>query len=294
MHDGLDQAAGLRRLLVANQTRLITIAAGTHGVGRTTMTLNLADALARAGKDVLVLDENLSPDNLSDRLMLPTLRDLFDVAQGRCAVQQAVAHTHGYAVLSSARAMRALGDMAEYDQQRLEQALDEASSGADVMLVDAALLGGPAVVSSSLASGVSVLVVVDGTAAGITESYGLIKRLAVENARMQFEIVVNKVAHAQAAQTVFDNMAKVARRHLAAHLEYMGYIPTDAKLARANQLGRAVVDAFPDAPSARAFLDLSQRLLGMPSGHSERAGVSVMVQSLLRQMRYGESRPVVN
>ena len=294
MHDGLDQAAGLRRLLVANQTRLITVAAGKAGVGRTSMTLNLADALARSGKDVLVLDENLSPNNLSDRLMLSTPRDLFDVAQGRCTVQQAIAHVQGFSVMSSARAMRALCDMAEYDQQRFEQALTDASSGADVMLVDAALLGGPAVVSSSLASGVTLLVVVDATAAGITESYGLIKRLAVENAKLQFEIVVNKVANAQEAQTVFENMAKVARRHLAAHLEYMGYIPNDAKLARANQLGRAVVDAFPNAASAQAFLALSQRLLGMPPEKAEGAGVSVMVKSLLRQMRYGELAQVVN
>lgn len=294
MHDGLDQAAGLRRLLVASHTRLITVAAGKAGMGRTSMTLNLAAALARAGKDVLVLDENLSPDNLVDRMMLSTQRDLFDVAQGRCTVQQAVAHAQGFAVMSSARAMRALGDMAEFDRQRFEQALNEASGGTDVMLVDAALLGGSAVASSSLAAGVTLLVVVDGTAAGITESYALIKRLAVENARLRFGIVVNKVGSAQEAQTVFENMAQVARRHLAAHLEYLGHIPHDAKLARANQLGRAVVEAYPNAASAHAYLALAQRLLGLPQEQDETAGVTVMVQSLLRQMRYGALAQAVN
>lgn len=294
MHDGLDQAAGLRRLLVASQTRLITVAAGKAGVGRTSMTLNLANALARSGKDVLVLDENHSPNNLVDRLMVSIQRDLFDVAQGRCTVQQAVAHVQGFSVMSSARAMRALVDMAEFDRQRFEQALNEVSAGVDVMLVDAALLGGPAVVSSSLASGVTLLVVADATASGITESYALIKRLAVENAKLQFEIVINKAANEQEAKAVFENMATVARRHLAAHLEYMGHIPSDAKLARANQLGRSVVEAFPGSASAQAYLALAQRLWGMPQEQVEAAGVSMMVKSLLRQMRYGMLAQAVN
>src|SRR5487761_1918570 len=97
--NGLDQAEGLRRLLVGNQTRIVTVVAGKAGVGRTSMTINLAAALACSGKDVLVLDENLAPNNLPDRLMLSAPHDLLDVAQGRCAVQQAVLRAQGYTVL---------------------------------------------------------------------------------------------------------------------------------------------------------------------------------------------------
>ena len=59
---GVDQAEGLRRLLVLNQTQVITVVAGKAGVGRTSATINLAAALARSGKDVLVLDENHGPN----------------------------------------------------------------------------------------------------------------------------------------------------------------------------------------------------------------------------------------
>ena len=78
----VDQAEGLRRLLVSNQTRVITVVAGKSGVGRTSMTINLAAALARSGKDVLVLDENHAPNNLLDRLGLYARHDLLDVIQG--------------------------------------------------------------------------------------------------------------------------------------------------------------------------------------------------------------------
>lgn len=283
---GMDQAEGLRRLLVRNQTQVITVVAGKPGVGRTSVTINLAAALARLGKDVLVLDENHAPNNLLDRLGLFARHDLLDVVQGKCAPGGAVLAANGFNVLPTARAMYALAKLNHIEQQRLENALTEASGGADVMLVDAAMLVGQAAVSSSLASGAKLLVVADATASGITESYALIKRLALKNARLQFEIIVNKAGNNQEAKNVFDNMAKVARHHLSARLEYLGYIPADNKFKRAAQLGRSVVDAFPGACSAQSYLALAQKLLCLPVNRDEQeGGISHMMQSLIKQVR---------
>lgn len=292
---GMDQAEGLRSLLMANQTRLITVVAGKQGIGRTSVTINLAAALARSGKDVLVLDENQTPNNLLDRLMLSPHRDLLDVAQGRCAIQQAVMRAQGFSILPAARVMCTLNQLHAVEQQRLEQALTEANIGVDVMLVDAALLQGRLAVSSGLATGVAMLVVVDATASGITGTYTMIKRLALENARLQFVIVVNKADSQQEAMTVFENMANVARNQLSARLEYLGCIPFDAKLQRATQLGRSVVEAFPSSSSARAYLELSQKLSRLPVGQDEPvAGIPAMLQSLIRQMANREMVQVLN
>ncbi|MDP1940150.1 MAG: MinD/ParA family protein, partial [Gallionella sp.] len=161
----------------------------------------------------------------------------------------------------------------------------EASGGVDVMLVDAAMLAGQAVVSSSLASGVRLLVVMEATSSGITESYSLIKRLALENARLRFEIVVNKAANEQTARLVFGNMEKVARSKLAARLDYLGCIPLDDKLKRATQLGRSVVEAFPAANAARSYAALSQKVLQTTMQQDEMAGgISQMMKNLIKQL----------
>ena len=280
-----DQAEGLRRLLVRNQTQVITLVAGQQGLGRTSATLNLAAALSSAGKDVLVLDENSAPNNLTESLGLFARYDLLDVAQGKCQLRDAVLRGKGYAVLPTARAMRALAKLNAAEQQCLENALSEASGGVDVMLVDAAMLAGQAVVSSSLASGVRLLVVMEATSSGITESYSLIKRLALENARLRFEIVVNKATNEQTARLVFGNMEKVARSNLAARLDYLGCIPLDDKLKRATQLGRSVVEAFPAANAARSYAALSQKVLQTTMQQDEMAGgISQMMKNLIKQL----------
>lgn len=294
MHSGLDQAEGLRRLLVSDRIRVISVAAGKRGVGCTSATINLVAALAHYGKDVLVLNENAAPNNLLDQLGLSARFDLLDVALAKCSLNDAMSSGKGYAVLHTARAMQALPKMANSDRQRLGQALDSLSTTVDVVLVDAAIPGMGRVkglpeqgaVSSSLATGTSMLVVADATSSGITASYTLIKRMALENARLRFEIIVNKAGSNEEAKNVFDNMAKVARHHLSARLEYLGCIPTDHKLSRATQLGRSVVEAFPDACSARAYLTLAQKLLCLPVNQDEREdGIERMMQSLLRQAR---------
>lgn len=295
--DGMDQAEGLRRLLVLNQTQVITVVAGQAGVGRTNTTINLAAALARSGKDVLVLDENHGPDNLLDRMGLSAKHDLLDVAQEKCGLCEAVLTAKGFGILPTARAMHALAKLDQAGQQRLENALTEASDGVDVVLVDAAMpvpsqpgrSGKKAdAVSPSLASGGALLVVVEATPSGITESYALIKRLALKNARQQFGIAVNMAGNEQAALTVFENMAKVARRNLSVRLEYLGHIPPDERLECAMQLGRSVVEAFPAAAATKSYLELSQKLLCLPMQQDEtEGGVSTIIQNLIRQV----SRP---
>lgn len=291
---GMDQAEGLRRLLVLNQTQVITVVAGKAGVGRTSATINLAAALARSGKDVLVLDENHGPNNLLDHMGLSARHDLLDVARGKSRLVEAVLTTNGFGVLPTARAMHALAELDMAGQQRLENALTEASDGADVVLVDAAmhalsrvegLAGKTVTISPSLASGAALLVLVEATPSGITESYALIKRLALKNARQQFGIAINKAGNEQAAITVFENMAKVARRNLSVRLEYLGHIPPDEKLKCATQLGKSVVEAFPAAASTMSYLELSQKLLCLPMQQDEAdGGVSSIIQNLMRQV----------
>ena len=63
----VDQAAGLRRLLGGSQLQVVTFVAGCEGVGRSVAVANLGVALARLGKEVLIIDENASRDDIQCR-----------------------------------------------------------------------------------------------------------------------------------------------------------------------------------------------------------------------------------
>lgn len=303
----VDQAEGLRRLLKRNHTQVVLLLAGKAGVGRTSTTINLASALAKSGKAVLVLDENPAPNNIPDQLGLHARYDLMDIAQQKCKPGEALLSRHGFSVLPAARALNSQAQMNRTEQQQLENALAEISGSVDVMLVEAAmpvlmkspgtrqfyqetiarpmLTGrheGTAGVSPGFVSGVVLLVVMDATVSGITDSYALIKRLALDSGCQQFEIVVNRVADQKDAKKVFDNMAKVAWRKLSVRLEYLGCIPRDEKFKRAILHGSPVDEFFPAAISAKSCLDIAQGLLRLPVGNNEAGwGQGNAMQSLI-------------
>ena len=281
-----DQAEGLRRLMVQASTRVVTVAAARTGLGATSVVVNLATALAQAGKDVLVLDENLSHDNVANMLALKPRYDLLNAVRRDKSWREIMLHTQqGVRILPAARAIQALPKLSTPEREHLLECLAEASHGVDVVLVDAAACEG-SYVSAGLAPDQPLLLVLNATASAITESYAMIKRMAMQDGRQNFEILVNKVRDEGEARVVFGNVAQVARRHLNVRVEYLGYVPVDERLKRATQLCRPVVEAFPTAPAALAFGELGRDLMLLPAAGNEGAkGLPEVVQRLMRQAR---------
>jgi flagellar biosynthesis protein FlhG len=283
--DNHDQAAGLRRLLARSSSRVVTVLGARDGLGATSIVVNLAAVLARSGKDVLVLDENLSHDNVANTLALKSRYDLLNVVRGDKIWQDVILPgTEGVRVLPVARAIQNLPRLDEAQRGHLLESLIAAAKDMDVVLIDAARAGHS--VCASLSGDEPLLLVLNATASGITESYALLKQMAMHNGRQAFDIVVNKVGSEREALAVFDNMAQVARRHLQVRLEYLGYIPVDEKLKRATQLCRPVIEAFPAAQASYAIREIAQGLMRAPSatdeGHDALGGV---MQRLMRQAR---------
>jgi flagellar biosynthesis protein FlhG len=279
-----DQAEGLRRLLVRASTRVVTVAAARIGMGATSVVVNLAATLARTGKDVLVLDENLSHDSVGNLLTVKPRFDLLDAVRRDKTLREIMPSTpQGVRVLPAARAIRALPQLSLPQREYLLECMAEASAGVDVVLVDAAAAGEHGI-SASLAKEQPLLLVMNTTAYAITESYAMLKRMATQDGRRNFGIVVNKARNEEEARTVFGNVAQVASRHLHARVEYLGYIPVDEKLKRATQLCRSVTEAFPAAPSAVAFSELGRSLLALPAaGDKTDGGLPDAVQRLMLQ-----------
>jgi flagellar biosynthesis protein FlhG len=246
--------------------------------------------LGSSGKDVLVLDENLSQDNVANTLALKSRYDLLNVVRGDKTWQDVLLHAaEGMRVLPVARAMQNLHKLDEAQRERLLESLSAAAKEMDVVLIDAARAGHS--VCASLSGDEPLLLVLNATASGITESYSLLKQMAMHNGRQAFDIVVNKVASEREALAVFDNVSQVARRHLQVHLEYLGHIPVDEKLKRATQLCRPVTEAFPAAQASYAMREIAQGLLRAPrvtdAGHDALGSV---MQRVMRQARPADNR----
>lgn len=279
-----DQAEGLRRLLTKSAARVVTVVGARNALGSTSVVINLAATWARSGMDVLILDEHLSQNNVANTLALKPRYDLLNVLKGDKSLYEAtMLGSNGIRILQVARAMQGVPILQHNEHEMLLELFAQVATGSDVILVDAAARKGLSV-CASLSGNEPLVLILNSTAQGITESYAMIKQMALMNGRKSFDIIVNKVKNELEAKKIFGNIQQVARQNLQVRLEYMGYIPTDEKLERATQLCRSVVEAFPGAPSSVEFSVLAQNLAHYKNESGEVvSGLTNVMQRLIRQ-----------
>jgi flagellar biosynthesis protein FlhG len=277
----VDQAAGLRRLLGGGQLQVVTFAAGCEGVGRSVSVANIGVALARLGKEVLVLDEHSSSDDIAASFGLMARYDLLHVMQRERRLGEVLVQPmHGLHILPAARAVKKLGKLTLAQQQALLDAMSGLERPIDVILVDASINHPHGFSPLGLASQETVIVL-SGSSASITEAYALIKKVSHSYSRKHFRILVNKVRSLPDARSIYDNIAQVAAQRGIAHLDYVGAIPVDEALRQAAQLCRPVVMHAPDSVAATAYRDIAADMLYWPRGSNDAGGVEQFMQQLL-------------
>lgn len=253
----LDQAEGLRRLLAPDVARIVSLVGGVRGAGTSSAVANLAAALAHQGKDVLVIDESDGGKNsVTAALGIVAAGSFAGVLAGRLPLSQAVGRTpDGVAVLPSPRAT-----IDGFAPGRLSGALN---GFADIVLIDA-MLDEEGGISPLAMQGHDLVISMRADAASITGAYACVKRLHYVHAIQQLRVLLNGVASASDAQSVYQNLSEVANRYLSVSLSLAGAISLDARMARALQLRRSVVEAFPAAPAALDYRRVASDLLYWP------------------------------
>ncbi|MCL2344596.1 MAG: hypothetical protein FWC58_01925 [Desulfobulbus sp.] len=277
----VDQAAGLRRLLGGGQQlQVVTFVAGCEGVGRSVAVANLGAALARLGKEVLIIDEHAARDDIAASFGLMARHDLLHVVQREIGLAQVLLQPlPGLRILPAARAVKKLGRLSLTQQQTLLDAMSGLERPVDVILVDASMAHPGGFSPFGLASQEAV-VVLSGSSASITEAYSLIKKVSQSFARRHFRILVNKVRCQADARSIFDNIAQVAAQRGIARLDYAGAIPLDEALRQSFRLARPVLLQAPDSPAAAACRDIAGELLYW-QGNDGGGGVEHFIQQLL-------------
>ena len=244
--------------------RVIAVASGKGGVGKSTVALNLALALARAGRKVGLLDADMHGPSL------PTLLGLGSAQPRAKAGRIEPLRVHNLSVMS-------LGFLLDTQQPviwrgpmvsgAIKQLLQDVEwEGLDVLIVD--LPPGTGDAQLTLAQTVlvdhAIIVTTPSDLALVDAQRGLQMFNAVHVPVLG--IVENMsyflCPHCEARSEVFGSGGgrRVAREM---GVPLLGEIPLDLGVNQGNDQGRPVVISTPESPAARVFTELASRVATM-------------------------------
>ena len=234
-------------------TRYIGCISAKGGVGKTTTTINLAAALTYFGKNVTILDANLTTPNVGIYLGNPIAPiTLHDVLRGKHDIKEAVfSHKSG---LKAVLASISLKDAKKVDTTKLAKAIYGLEGTADIVLVDgAAGLGKEP--QSAIKAVEEVIIVTNPEMPAVTDALKTIK-LCKEMGKQVLGVVVTKTNSKNADMSLKDieNLLET---------NIIGVIPEDRaiKFSQANK--ETVVHRHPKSAAAVQYKHLAADMLGM-------------------------------
>ncbi len=252
------------------QAKVLAIASGKGGVGKTNISANLSICLARAGKRVLLLDADMAMGNLDVLLNVHSKHNISHVLSGHKQLNEIVHHgPHGIDIICGASGMESLANLSEFQQCRLVQDMDQLQDNADVIIVDSAAGIAKPVVGFCMASD-HVLIVTTPDATAMTDAYGMIKVLAAHQFEGQMSLVVNMADTQIQAKTTYLQIAKVAKQFLDLTIYYAGSILYDANLVAAVRSRTPVMTAYPRSQASASIRMLASRLSCAPSTEKQK------------------------
>ena len=263
--------------------RVIAVASGKGGVGKTSVSINLAAALVNAGQRTLLLDTDLGLANVDVMLGLSPRFTLADVIAGRCELRDTVLEgPNGLMIVPAASGKRHMTELTPQQHVGLVHAFSELDIPIDTMVVDNAAGIADGVLTFCQAAQ-DVVVVVCDEPASVTDAYALSKVLSRERGVARVQVLANQVQHPVEGKQLFEKLERVTSRFLDVTLGYLGAIPRDEWLRRAIQRQESVVDAFPSSPSALAFRDIARRSRQWQSPAAPRGHVEFFLERLIGQ-----------
>jgi len=255
----MDQAEGLRQMTHLPPVRVLAVASGKGGVGKSNISVNLAVSLARLGERVLIMDADMGLANIDVLLGLNPKQNLSHVIAGEATLEEVMIEgPEGIHIIPASSGTRQMADLSPAENMGVIRAFSELTMPFDTMIVDTAAGISDSVVSYTRAAREVIIVVCDEPAS-ITDAYAMIKVLHRDFGLSRFHVLCNQAQSAQQGRELFMKLARVSEKYLDVALDFMGMIPYDDYLKKAVQKQKPVVQMFPRSPASMAFQKVGKK-----------------------------------
>lgn len=266
----MDQAENLRNIIKkqnqknVSNARVIAITSGKGGVGKSSVSINLALQFQRMGKKVVILDADFGLANIEVMFGVIPKYNLSDLMfKGKELKDIITEGPEGVGFISGGSGIAKLVNMDREQIKRLVNKLSELEEIADIVIIDTGA-GISSSVMEFLTASPELIIVATPEPTSITDAYALLKALSMnggfQEESTKIKVISNRVSGEQEGKTLFEKLSMVVSKFLQIDLEYLGIIPQDSSITKAVMKQKPVSIMYPNAPSTKMLERIAHEL----------------------------------
>ena len=245
----------------ATRNRLIAVASGKGGVGKTWFAITLAHALAQQGQRVLLFDGDLGLANVDIQLGLMPKRDLGSVLDGEISLRGALMtyEEGGFDILAGRSGTGNLAGLSATRLAALVIDLEKLASDYDHVVMD--LGAGLERTIRLLATRAGmILVLTNEEPTALTDAYAFMKVMRTEHPDADIRIVVNAASTPMDGEKTYETLAKASKSFLSHSPPLAGIIRSDRNVPAAVRAQISLLVRSPHSDAAADVEGIAKRL----------------------------------
>lgn len=249
-----DQTATPQKPKPIDGRRLIAVASGKGGVGKTWFAITLAHALSNAGNKVLLFDGDLGLANVDIQLGLMPKHDVGEVIDGKCSIKNAIHRfpEGGFDVLAGRSGSGSIATLPPPRILRLRETVADFAQNYDRVIMDLGA-GVDRLVQLFAGPAEHCLLVVNEEPTSLTDAYAFIKLANKAKAAGNIRIVVNAAESQSRGKKTYETLAKACQSFLHTEPPLAGIIRRDNRVREAI---RSQMPLMTRSPASEAGTDV--------------------------------------
>lgn len=250
---------------------VIAVASGKGGVGKTWLSISMAQALSKLGQRVLLFDGDLGLANIDVQLGIQPGMDLGTALERHLPLSRAVINypSGGFDLIAGRSGSGSLASMPINRLQALAQGIRAVGDSYGRVVVDlGAGIERPVRYLASRAG--FCLVVTTDEPTALTDAYALIKMVTLDaqeqHKNTPMGVVVNMAASREIGQRTYETLSKACERFLKRRVPLLGVIRRDPKVRDAISTQTPLLVRHPSSPAALDIESLARKVQEITGG----------------------------
>lgn len=244
----------------AKKPRVIAFTSGKGGVGKTSLSVNLAIALARSGSKVCLFDADMGMANVNIMLGIAPAYTLEHLFTNERTIQDIVlTGPAGLDLVPGASGFSKCVDLDDAQQRRLVEALEYLEPRYDYLIIDTSA-GMSSTVLHFVGAAQMAAVVITPEPTSLTDAFSLLKVLSRRGYKRSPQVIVNMVQSTSKAERIYGRFEAAVKKYIGLDTEFLGAVWMDDSIRSSISLQRPVALFAESDPSCKSFYRLADRL----------------------------------